>query len=330
MPQASPEWLHHPHADAGPLVIPMPIAYPHPSITSVNVMPASALGGTTAALVDVAFRTSPSPVTSPAVWTAGEARIAIGHVPSPLPDPFVYPTFDAFGGVVDPGDFTDVRLVYNSNTRGPFTWSLGVDTWNPLGLDLEFAWDGIHDVALMMTSRSVSAQLGGGGFPAFSADPIAGPQQRWTVGYQAPASLIGGAGAHIAFLSSTPTERPALSFTQSDRTSGAFQITGAPVGSRWYAAFSIESQGAGAGSGWFGGAGGGIHLHPEYLALQLQSGDPPFTGVIDGNGEGAWSTGPWSIAPYLHGRPLHAVALFVDPFSSTQLIWSSPMEYLML
>lgn len=119
-------------------------------------------------------------------WTANNVTIGLGHVPTPLPCPFSYPT--PGGGL---GSFIDFTTIWDSSTQGPFSWTATQDTWSDLGFAAQggtgFMWDGTNDIAFFITFQSSNVNGWDGGCRG-SRDIFGNPQapyREYASGYNA-------------------------------------------------------------------------------------------------------------------------------------------------
>ncbi len=113
-------------------------------------VPASFLDPLQTLIDDVAFAPC-----STGFFQATALQMGIGHVPTPLPVPFTFPTFDVAGNVTALGSFIDFQPIWNTVSQGPFTWNYTLNTWSPLGFaglgGTGFVWNGTSDIAFFIT-----------------------------------------------------------------------------------------------------------------------------------------------------------------------------------
>jgi hypothetical protein len=107
-------------------------------------------------------------------FSAPNLQMGLGHVPNPLPIPFVYPTFDVAGNVTAIGSFLDYHPIWNSVSQGPFTYQMTANAWSPMGFAMSggttgFVWNGANDVGYFLT---FSAATGGDTCHRTSTEPF--------------------------------------------------------------------------------------------------------------------------------------------------------------
>jgi hypothetical protein len=159
-----------------------------PAMTYVGRIPASFLNPNERQIQDIQF----APCTS-AVFTAANLQMGIGHVPTPAPVPFAYPTFDVAGNVTGLGSFLDYRPLWNSVAQGPFSYTMTANTWSPMGFAATsgtgFTWNGVNDIGWFITYDTAS---GGSSCHRTATEPF----RFYAYTYQAP----GSTGAEAAGL----------------------------------------------------------------------------------------------------------------------------------
>ena len=136
--------------------------------TYVARIPASYMDPMLRRIDDIAF----APCAN-ATFSAPNLQMGLGHVPTPLPVPFAYPTFDAAGNVTALGSFLDYHPIWNSGSQGPFTYPMTMDTWSPMGFatgggTIGFTWNGTNDVGYYLT---YSGATGGDACHRTSTEP---------------------------------------------------------------------------------------------------------------------------------------------------------------
>lgn len=122
---------------------------------------------------------------SSGAWSCSTVRITIGHVPSPLPATFTFPTPTSLGS------FLDQTTLFDSAAQGTFTWNTVQDTWAPflpVGAGTSFCWNGVNDVGLFITFVNATVSFGGTCHRTNTE-----PYRMYATGYQAAVST--GAGA---------------------------------------------------------------------------------------------------------------------------------------
>lgn len=166
---------------------------PNPTIpggTSVNTIPfgsaaytylaripAMSLNPTNTVIEDVAFA---PPVSG--VWNATNVIIGMGHIPTPLPCPFSFPTTNPAGV----GSFIDFTVVFDSTIHGALNWTWTAGQFSPMQLETtsgnRFTWNGINDVGFYITFSGASPTSG------FYRNPNGPPERTYATGFQAPVS----------------------------------------------------------------------------------------------------------------------------------------------
>jgi hypothetical protein len=166
--------------------------------TYVGRIPASFLGTSPFQIQDVQF--APCNTT---VFTATNMQMGIGHLPTPAPNPLVFPTFDAGGNMTALGSFLDYTPAYNSVVQGPFSYTMTANTWCSLGFaatgGTHFSWNGVNDIGFYLTW---SAATGGGPCHRTATEPY----RFYNSGvYQAPSSNgSGAAGLKMGLVTGWP------------------------------------------------------------------------------------------------------------------------------
>jgi hypothetical protein len=136
-------------------------------------------------------------------FSAATLQMGLGHVPTPLPLPFTYPTFDLAGNVTALGSFIDYHPIWNSASQGPFTYQMTANAWSPMGFatgggTTGFVWNGTNDVGYYLT---YTAATGGDTCHRTSTEPF----RAYAGTYQAAASTgSGAAGLKMEFFTSSP------------------------------------------------------------------------------------------------------------------------------
>jgi hypothetical protein len=181
--------------------IPLSAAF-SPAGTYVARIPASFLGASPFQLQDIQF----APCAA-AVFSAPNAQLGMGHVPTPAPNPFVYPTFDAGGNMTALGSFLDYTPLWNSVVQGPFSYTMVANTWSPLGFaatgGTHFSWNGVNDIGFYFTWSSAS---GGGSCHRTATEPF---RFYNTTTYQAATSSGGdAAGLKMGLVTGWPIACP--------------------------------------------------------------------------------------------------------------------------
>lgn len=156
------------------------------AMTYVARIPATFLDPLNRTIRDIEF--APCSTTT---FTAANLQMGIGHVPSPVPVPFTFPTFDAGGNVTSLGSFLDYSPFWNTVAQGPFSYAMTQDTWSPLGLATGaftgFTWNGVDDIAFYLTYNTAA---GGASCHRTATEPL----RLYTSGsYQAASSTASGA-----------------------------------------------------------------------------------------------------------------------------------------
>jgi hypothetical protein len=164
--------------------------------TYVARIPASFMDPAQTRVDDIAF----APCNA-ATFSASSCQMGLGHVPNPLPNPFMFPTFDVAGNVTALGSFIDYHPIYNSVNQGPWTYNMLVpNTWNAVGFGgtTGFIWDGTNDVGYFLT---FSGATGGTTCHRTATEPF----RAYASGtYQAAASSGSGAAGLKMALSTSP------------------------------------------------------------------------------------------------------------------------------
>ncbi|MBM4062407.1 MAG: hypothetical protein FJ265_15110 [Planctomycetes bacterium] len=179
--------------------IPMSASFGAGSMTYIGRIPASWLDPNHRTIRDIEFAPCGA-----GTFTAPNILIGIGHVPNPLPVPFTFPTFDVAGMPTALGNFLDYAPLYNSVIQGPFTWTMTMNTWSPLGLGTSvwpgFTWDGVNDIGFYIT---YSGAAGGGACHRTTTEPF----RIYASGsYQASTSSgSGAAGLKMGIVTGWPT-----------------------------------------------------------------------------------------------------------------------------
>ena len=143
-------------------------------------------------------------------FMAPEFKMALGHVPNPLPVPFTNPVITA-GVVVSLGSFLDLVIVHDSDVMGPFQWVYTQDNWSPMGYAAQsgtgFTWDTVNDVGFFVTHQ---AATGTSTMHRTNTEPF----RVYTSGvYQAPSSSGSGANGLKMRLEVAPSVPPVASLT---------------------------------------------------------------------------------------------------------------------
>ncbi len=172
-----------------------------PATTYVGAIPASYLSLLTPTIHDLEF----APCASGS-FSATNLQMGMGHIPTPTPNPFTFPTFDALGNVTSLGSFIDYTPFWNSVSQGPFSFTMTANTWSPMGLGSAtpgFTWNGTNDIGFYITYNTAS---GGGSFHRTTTDPF----RLYASGtYQAAASSgSGAAGLKMGLVTGTGASCP--------------------------------------------------------------------------------------------------------------------------
>lgn len=116
----------------------------------VSHVPAAALDPANPFIRDVAVWTN----TVSGVWTSPDVTVAIGHVPTPTPCSFVFPT--AGGATI--GSFSDLTVLWDASVDGPLSLTVTGNQWSPLGLPASgrapFQWNGIDAIGVFIGRAS--------------------------------------------------------------------------------------------------------------------------------------------------------------------------------
>ncbi len=151
-----------------------------PGYTYAARVPASYLNAAATKLDEVWFAPCGT-----GTWSAPNCIVAVGHVPTPLPCPFTFPS----GGSI--GSFLDLTIIHDSAVQGPFSWNATQYTWSPLGFaaggGTSFCWNQNNDIAFFITfqnSTIASASSWSGSCYRSATEP----SRSYSAGWQAPAS----------------------------------------------------------------------------------------------------------------------------------------------
>ena len=132
-------------------------------------IPASYMDPILRRIDDIAF--APCATTT---FSAPNLQMGLGHVPTPLPIPFTFPTFDAGGNMTALGSFLDYHPIWNSVTQGPFNYQMTIGAWSPMGFatgggTTGFIWNSTNDVGYFLT---YSGATGGDSCHRTATEPL--------------------------------------------------------------------------------------------------------------------------------------------------------------
>jgi hypothetical protein len=272
-------------------------------------------------------------------FSAPSLQMGLGHVPTPLPLPFVYPTFDLAGNVTALGSFIDYQPLWNSVSQGPFSFQMTGNAWSPMGFatgggTTGFVWNGTNDVGYYLTH---SGSTGGDTCHRTATEPF----RAYNSGtYQAAASNgSGAAGLKMEFFVSAAVGINTIGFGCAGTNNLVPTLSTNELPSLGNLAFHVDvSQGLGGSSAALYlsigiassplSIGGGCNVYldlPSVLAF-ISSGFVPIGPLtLDAAGAGVFFL-PIPPDPNLNGIHAGIQAVVVDPVSVVGFTLTNALE----